>query len=167
MILFALAALASAFLLFWIEPLFARMVLPLLGGSPAVWNTCLMYFQALLLFGYLYAHLTTRYLFLRHQIVLHIVLLVVCAVFLPIAIPRGWTPPASANVIPWLLLILTVALGAPFMIVSATAPLLQRWMAALDQPPDNPYVLYAASNSGSFLGLLAFPFLLEPNFRLG
>src|SRR5688572_4101204 len=108
LVLFALTTLASAFLLFWIEPLFAKMVLPLLGGSPAVWNTCLMYFQAMLLLGYLYAHLTSRWLSTRKQVVLHVGLLILALVALPIAVPGGWTPPASANVIPWLVAILTI-----------------------------------------------------------
>jgi SAM-dependent methyltransferase len=166
--IFALAALASAFLLFWVEPLFTKLVLPLLGGSPAVWNTCLMYFQALLLLGYLYAHASTRYLSARRQVWVHVALLGVALFALPVAIPRGWAPPASGSVIPWLLLLLTVALGAPFLVLSATAPLLQHWFARLDHPAaEHPYALYAASNAGSFLGLLAFPILLEPHVRLG
>jgi hypothetical protein len=165
--IFAVSALTSAFLLFWVEPLFARLVLPLLGGAPAVWNTCLMYFQALLLLGYLYAHASSRYLAPRKQIVVHVALLLVSALALPVAIPAGWSPPGSGNVIFWLLGVLSVAVGAPFLVLSATAPLLQRWLASLDHPIENPYVLYAASNAGSFLGLLAFPLLLEPNLRLG
>jgi len=165
--LFALTALTSAFLLFWVEPLFTRMVLPLLGGSPSVWNTCLMYFQALLLLGYLYAHASTRYLTLRKQVIVHVSLLVLCTATLPLAIPGGWTPPANGNVIPWLMLMLTVTVGAPFLVLSATAPLLQRWLTGMDKPVENPYVLYAASNAGSFIGLLAFPLLFEPRLRLG
>jgi hypothetical protein len=165
--IFALAALASAFLLFWVEPLFARMVLPLLGGAPAVWNTCLMFFQSLLLLGYLYAHASARYLTTRRQIILHLTLLAICVVTLPVGIPDGWTPPASGNVIPWLLLALSVSVGAPFLVLSGTAPLLQRWLAEMDRPIENPYVLYAASNAGSFIGLLAFPLLFEPTLRLG
>jgi hypothetical protein len=166
-VLFAAAALASAFLLFWVEPLFTRLVLPLLGGSPSVWNTCLMYFQALLLVGYLYAHASTRYLSPRRQLVLHMTLLAIAAIALPLGLPSGWTPPASSNVIPWLLGALTVSVGAPFLILSATAPLLQRWLAGLDKPVENPYALYAASNAGSFLGLLAFPVVFEPMLTLG
>jgi hypothetical protein len=165
--LFGLTAFASAFLLFWVEPLFAKMVLPMLGGSPAVWNTCLMYFQALLLLGYLYAHLGTRYLSLRRQVWLHIALLGVAVLALPVAIPEGWTPPESGIATPWLVLVLTSALGLPFLILSATAPLVQRWFATFDHPAaQHPYVLYAASNAGSLLGLIAFPVLLEPNLRL-
>lgn len=164
--LFASAALTSAFLLFWVEPLFAKLVLPLLGGSPAVWNTCLMYFQALLLLGYLYAHASSTLLSPRRQIVVHGALLAVCMIQLPLGLPAGWTPPESGNVIPWLIGVLTVSLGAPFLVLSATAPLLQRWLASSTPRVENPYVLYAASNAGSFLGLLAFPLLLEPSLRL-
>ena len=167
LVIFAISALASAFLLFWVEPLFARLVLPLLGGAPAVWNTCLMYFQALLLLGYLYAHASSRFLPPRKQIVLHVALLLLCTIALPVAIPEGWSPPGSGNVVLWLVFALSASVGAPFLVLSATAPLLQRWLASLDHPVENPYVLYAASNAGSFLGLLAFPLVLEPNLRLG
>lgn len=164
--LFALSALTSAFLIFWVEPLFAKLVLPLLGGSPAVWNTCLMYFQALLLLGYLYAHASSRYLAPRRQVVLHVALLALCFIQLPLSLPGGWAPPSSGNVIPWLVGVLTLSLGAPFLVLSATAPLLQKWLASADSPVENPYALYAASNAGSFLGLLAFPLVLEPSLRL-
>jgi len=167
-ILFSLAAFTSASLLFWAEPLFAKMVLPLLGGSPAVWNTCLMYFQAMLLLGYLYAHLSSRYLDARRQSWVHIGILCVALLALPVGIPRGWTPPASGHVIPWLVELLTVGVGVPFVALAAMAPLLQRWLSQSDHPAaKNPYMLYAASNAGSLLGLLAFPLVLEPNLRLG
>ena len=164
--LFAATALSSAFLLFWVEPLFAKLVLPLLGGSPAVWNTCLMYFQALLLIGYLYAHASSRYLAPRRQVLVHGLLLLLCIVQLPLGLRAGWIPPQSGTVIPWLVGALTVSMAAPFLLLSATAPLLQRWLAAMTPPVENPYVLYAASNAGSFVGLLAFPLLLEPALRL-
>ena len=93
-------------------------------------------------------------------------LLAFCVIQLPLGLPEGWTPPSSGNVIPWLVGVLIVSLGAPFVVLSATAPLLQRWLASAEPPAKNPYVLYAASNAGSFLGLLAFPLLLEPAFRL-
>ena len=165
--IFGAAALVSAFLLFWVEPFFARLVLPLLGGAPAVWNTCLMFFQTLLLLGYLYAHGTSRLLSPRRQVVVHLSLLALCLFTLPIALPRGWTPPASGNVIAWLVLALSASVGLPFLVLSATAPILQRWIADSNVAIKNPYVLYAASNAGSFLGLIAFPLLLEPNLRLG
>jgi hypothetical protein len=164
--IFGATALVSAFLLFWVEPFFARLVLPLLGGAPAVWNTCLMFFQILLLLGYLYAHGTSRLLSPRRQVVVHLSLLALCLFTLPIALPRGWTPPASGNVIVWLVLALGASIGLPFLVLSATAPILQRWIAD-SNVHRNPYVLYAASNAGSFLGLIAFPLLLEPYLRLG
>jgi hypothetical protein len=126
-----------------------------------------MSFQTLLLAGYLYAHGSVRYLTMRGQVVLHIALLVICLFTLPIGIPREWTPPPTGNVIWWLVRALSVSVGLPFLVLSATAPLLQRWLASLDEPVENPYILYAASNAGSFLGLLAFPLLLEPTLRLG
>ena len=126
-----------------------------------------MYFQALLLLGYLYAHGSSRYLAPRTQIIVHVTLLLACTLALPVAIPAGWSPPGSGNVVLWLVLALSASVGAPFLVLSATAPLLQRWLASLDNPIENPYQLYAASNAGSFLGLLAFPLLLEPNLRLG
>lgn len=165
--IFGAAALVSAFLLFWVEPFFARLVLPLLGGAPAVWNTCLMFFQILLLLGYLYAHGTSRLLSPRRQVVVHLSLLALCVFTLPIALPHGWTPPASGNVILWLVLALGASIGLPFLVLSATAPILQRWIADSNVQIRNPYVLYAASNAGSFLGLIAFPLLLEPHLRLG
>jgi len=143
------------------------MALPLLGGSPAVWNTCLMFFQVALLGGYLYAHLSTRLLGIRRQALVHAGLLGLAALTLPVAIPAGWTPPASDSVIGWLLTLLVVSVGAPFLVLSATAPLLQRWLSSLDhRSAGNPYVLYAASNTGSFVALLAFPTVLEPTLRL-
>jgi len=164
--IFGAAALVSAFLLFWVEPFFARLVLPLLGGAPAVWNTCLMFFQTLLLLGYFYAHASSRFLSPRRQVVLHLALLAVCLFTLPVALPQGWTPPTSGNVIGWLVLALAASVGLPFLVLSATAPILQRWVADFDVPVENPYILYAASNAGSFLGLLAFPLILEPNLKL-
>jgi hypothetical protein len=167
-VVFPLTALLSAFLLFWVEPLFAKMVLPLLGGSPAVWNTCLMFFQAMLLLGYLYAHLSSRLLDSRRQAWVHVALLAVALLALPVAIPSGWTPPASDNVIGWLVALLMVGVGAPFLVLSGTAPLLQRWLSTISDPlAENPYRLYAASNAGSLIGLLMFPILMEPHLRLG
>src|SRR5678816_4304721 len=125
--LFAVTTLTSAFLIFWIEPLFAKMVLPMLGGSPAVWNTCLMYFQAMLLLGYLYAHLGSKYFSARRQAWIHVALLTIAVLALPIGIPRGWTSPESGNVIGWLVVLLTIGVGAQFFLLAATAPMLQRW----------------------------------------
>jgi len=144
------------------------MVLPLLGGSPAVWNTCLMFFQAMLLLGYLYAHLSSRFLDAKRQAWVHVGLLSLALLSLPVGIPTDWTPPASGHVIAWLVSLLTVSVGAPFLVLAATAPLLQRWLSSSNDPAaKNPYVLYAASNTGSLLGLVAFPILMEPHLRLG
>ena len=126
-----------------------------------------MSFQTLLLAGYLYAHGSARYLTTRRQVILHIALLLFCLFTLPVGIPAGWAPPATGNVIWWLVRALAVSVGLPFLVLSATAPLLQRWLAGLDRPVENPYALYAASNAGSFLGLLAFPLVLEPTLGLG
>jgi len=164
---FIIAAFASSFLLFWLELLFSKMALPLLGGSPAVWNSCLMYYQAVLLAGYAYAHLVAQRFAVRTQIIVHVVLAVASLAVLPIAMPHAWTPPTTGNVIPWLLLLLSAAIGLPFFLLSATAPLVQHWFSRLDADDSrNPYALYAASNGGSFVGLVAFPLVLEPRLTL-
>lgn len=162
--LYAFTLIVSAALLFSIQLLFGKLLLPLLGGTPAVWNTCMVFFQALLLAGYAYAHVSTQRLPPKAQVGLHLGLLAVAAaVCLPLRLP-GWVPPTETNPIPWLLALLAVALGLPFFVLSASAPLLQRWYALAGAR--NPYVLYVASNVGSLLGLLSYPFLLEPTFTL-
>ncbi|MFL5806847.1 MAG: spermidine synthase [Roseiflexaceae bacterium] len=157
----------SAALLFMMQPMFARMVLPLLGGSPAVWNTTVVFYQMLLLAGYVYAHIMTTWLSRRWQVALHMALLLVPLAALPIAIPASWSPPTAENPIPWLLALLLVAVGAPFFVVSASSPLLQSWFAGTRHrvAPD-PYFLYAASNAGSMLALVSYPLLIEPELRL-
>lgn len=165
-ILFSLTALLGAFLLFLVEPMFARMVLPLLGGAPAVWNTCLVFYQVALLAGYLYAHAVGRRP-PRQQVLLQVVLLLAAAVALPIAVRGGGAPPSSANPIGWVFWILLVSLGLPFVVLATTGPLLQRWYASIgDRTTGSPYSLFAASNAGSFLALLGYPFLVEPTLRL-
>src|SRR5688500_8246716 len=165
---FAAAIFLNAALLFSVQPLFTKMVLPLLGGSPAVWNTCLLFFQALLLGGYLYAHLTSRWLSSRTQAILHVSLLIAAILVLPIHVPESWRqPPGIALPIGWLLGLLTVSLGLPFFLLSAGAPMMQRWFAGTRHAAaQNPYFLYAASNLGSFASLLAYPFLIEPRMRI-
>ena len=166
--LYAVTLLVSAALLFCVQPMFARFVLPLLGGTPAVWNVSMLFFQLALLAGYLYAHWTVRRLGPRRQALLHLVLLLPPLLLLPIGIPDGWTPPQRGDPIPWLLALLAVSVGAPFFVVASTAPLLQRWLAATDHPrAADPYVLYRASNLGSVIGLLGYPALMEPTLRLG
>jgi len=126
-----------------------------------------MYYQAVLLAGYLYAHIISRRLSHRSQLVVHGALVLLSLATLPVSLPRGWIPPESGLVIPWLLVMLTVAIGPCFLTLSATAPLLQHWFGELhSERSTNPYVLYAASNTGSFLGLVAFPLVLEPRASL-
>src|SRR6187549_1246865 len=122
-LLFGSTLFVSAALIFCVQPMFARMALPQLGGSPNVWNTCVVFFQAALLTGYLYAHVVTTRLPLGVQVGLH-GLLLAAMLTLPIAIPAGWVPPTDANPVPWLLGLLGVAAGVPFVIASASAPLL-------------------------------------------
>ncbi len=147
--------------------MFGRMALPLLGGAPAVWNTTLVFYQAVLLAGYAYAHVATAWLGARRQAVVHLGLMLLPLLSLPIAIPTGATPPSQENPIPWLLALLATAVGLPFFVVSTTNPLLQKWFAGTAHPAAaDPYFLYAASNLGSMLGLVAYPLLLEPHLRL-
>src|SRR5919107_4927015 len=165
---FTFAVFISAALLFVVEPMFGKMVLPLLGGSPAVWTTCMLFFQGALLLGYLYAHLGPRWLGFRRHIVLHIVLLTLCVLTLPISVAgtSGAFRFEHPNV--WLLWVLTLSLGAPFVLLSSTGPLLQVWFSKTTHPDAHrPYFLYAASNLGSLLALLSYPFLLEPLIPLG
>lgn len=165
---FTAAIFLNATLLFSVQPLFTKLVLPLLGGSPAVWNTCLLFFQTLLLVGYLYAHLTSRFLTPRVQVALHLALLVSAILVLPFRVPEGWShPPGTSLPVGWLLGLLTVALGLPFFVLSAGAPMMQRWFAnTRHASAQNPYFLYAASNLGSFAALIAYPFVIEPRLRV-
>ncbi len=165
--IFSLAMFVSAFLLFLVQPMFTKMVLPLLGGSPAVWNTCLVFYQAALLAGYVYAHTATRWLGARRQAGFHLALLFLIIFTLPIGLAHGWTPPATGSPIAWLFLVLLVSVGLPFFVISTTAPMLQKWFAHTGQPaaPD-PYFLYGASNLGSLMALLGYPVLVEPYLRL-
>jgi len=167
LILYGATIFIGAALLFVVQPMVGRMVLPLLGGSPAVWNTTMVFYQAVLLAGYAYAHFATKWLGIRRQSIVHGILLLLAIVALPIAVPRGWTPPTTHNPIPWLLALLTIAVGLPFFVISATSPLLQRWFSMSGhRDAADPYFLYAASNCGSLLALLSYPVLIEPRWRL-
>jgi spermidine synthase len=166
LVVFTAAIFTSAFLLFLVQPMFSRMVLPLLGGTPAVWNTCMLFFQAALLAGYGWAHVGGRRLGVRRQAMVHVVLLLVAAALLPISV-AGAAPSGGAAPIPWLLLLMATTVGLPFFVLSATGPMLQKWFADTGHPgAANPYWLYAASNLGSMLALLGYPFLMEPRLRL-
>src|SRR4051812_11688238 len=166
--LFAITVFASAALVFLVEPMVAKLVLPRLGGSPSVWNTSLAFFQAALLAGYGYAHLLQRLRSLRAQALAHGVALLAAAVALPLRINELVGPPSSNHPTIWLLGVLAVSIGAPFAVLSATAPLVQAWHARTfgEGEGKEPYVLYAASNFGSLLALLAYPLVVEPGLTL-
>lgn len=165
-LLFAIAVFFSAALVFIVQPMVARMILPRLGGASAVWNTSLAFFQAALLFGYAYAHWLQRVASLHRQMIVHLVVLGLAALVLPLRISGALGDPAVDAPGLWLVGVLALSVGAPFAALSATAPLLQAWFARTHDGR-NPYVLYAASNLGSLLALLAYPLALEPFARLG
>ena len=166
-LLYATTLFVSALLLFSIQPMFAKMVLPKLGGAPAVWSVAMVFFQTVLLAGYAYAHLLNRMLPPRWAAVFHLTLLGVTATMLPIAIAPGWGTPPSDSTALWLFGLFAVSIGLPFFTLSASAPLLQSWFAASGhRQAGNPYVLYAASNLGSFAALFAYPVIVEPFLTL-
>jgi SAM-dependent methyltransferase len=163
---FALTLLLSALLLFAVQPLVAKLLLPLLGGAPMVWNTCMVFFQALLLGGYGYAHWLTSRGTLRKQALIHLGLLFVGLCFLPMALGREVDPGGKSPLV-WLLVTLFGLVGIPFLVLSASAPLLQNWFSRSGHKASkDPYFLYAASNAGSFVALLGYPLLAEPLLRL-
>lgn len=166
LILFSTSMFLSAALLFVLEPMIGKMLLPLLGGTPAVWNTCLVFFQAMLLAGYLYAHAALKFLGRKLQIGMHLTLVLLpllIAGLLPPHVPAGWEPPTESNPVAWVLLLLLVVIGLPFLALSATTSIMQSWFADSGRADaKDPYFLYAASNAGSLLGLFAYPLVLEP-----
>ncbi len=165
-ILFSAAILVSSWLLFLVQPMFGKMVLPRLGGTPAVWNTCVVFFQAMLLLGYLYAHLTTRWLGVRRQALVHLAVLVLPLAALPIAV-SGEPPSTAGTPVWWLLRVLALSVGLPFFVVSTTSPLLQQWFSAMPhRAAKDPYFLYSSSNFASLLALLSYPAIIEPTLRL-
>ena len=161
------AIFVSALLLFSVQPLFTKMVLPRLGGSPAVWSVAMVFFQTLLLAGYAYAHALMRIKNRTIPVAVHLVLLVAAILTLPLAIAGGFGEPPTSGYAFWLLGLFAVSIGLPFFALAANNPLLQAWFVRTGHPdgPD-PYFLYASSNIGSFLALLSYPFLLEPVFSL-
>lgn len=165
---FTAAIFLSAALLFAVQPMFTKMVLPTLGGSPSVWSVAIVFFQATLLAGYLYAHFLTRHLPGRQSVVVHVLVMLAATLALPLAIATGWGRPPAEGEEAWLLGLFAVSIGLPFFALSANAPLLQAWFARTGHPSArDPYFLYAASNVGSFLALLSYPFVFEPFSRLG
>jgi hypothetical protein len=165
--LFAATLFLSSLLMFTVEPIVARTVLPVLGGTPMVWNTCVLFFQILLLAGYAYAHGVTRWLGPGRAGAAYGLVLLLPFLTLPFAIGPDAQPPADGNPVGWLLLVLAKSIGLPFFALAATAPLLQRWFADTDHPSArDPYFLYAASNLGSLLALVMYPVAVEPMLRL-
>lgn len=164
---FASTIFVSAFLLFSIQPIFAKMVLPTLGGAPSVWAVSMCFFQGALLAGYCYAHLLIRLVPMRIAVLVHLLLLSVALLSLPFGLPAFAGEPANGNQYLWLMGVLTVGVGLPFFAVSANAPLLQAWFARTGHPHANdPYFLYGASNFGSLIALLSYPIAIEPIFGL-
>ena len=161
--IFAVTLFVSSSLLFVIQPMIAKILLPLLGGAPVVWNTCMVFFQAMLLAGYVYAHVLSKLFGPRRQLFIHLTVLILVFAVLPVGLPQGWAPDATANPVPWLIVSLLVSVGAPFFAVSTTAPLLQHWFAHTGHASaHDPYFLYAVSNLGGLLALLSYPVLVEP-----
>jgi hypothetical protein len=168
--LFVLAVFSGASLVFLVEPMVAKLVLPLLGGSPNVWNTSLAFFQAALLVGYGYAHLLQKLPSVRQQGLVHLTVLILAALVLtPLKITGLLGEPWTGHPALWLLTVLTVSIGAPFAALSATAPLVQAWHARVfrHEGAPEPWALYAASNLGSLIALLAYPVIFEPSLALG
>lgn len=166
-ILFAGTLFVSAALMFILQPLFGKLMLPLLGGSSAVWNTCMVFYQILLFLGYLYAHLlSTRFTHTR-QIQVHAAIVLISLIALPVALPEAMSPPTDNNPTLWLVWTLFIAIGLPFFVLSTTSPLIQKWFSHVGHHTSHdPYYLYVASNIGSLLALLSYPFIIEPNIGL-
>jgi SAM-dependent methyltransferase len=162
MLAFGLTIFWGAFLLFLVQPLIAKFILPWFGGSPAVWTSCMLFFQVLLLGGYAYAHFSISRLLPRRQVMLHLALLVVALALLPITPGDHWKPLDSSNPTGRILLLLLACLGLPYLVLAATGPLFQAWFSE-SHPGVSPYRLYALSNVGSLLALVSYPFLVEPN----
>jgi hypothetical protein len=167
LVVYTAAIFVSALLLFSVQPLFTKMVLPRLGGSPAVWSVAMVFFQSLLLAGYAYAHFLMQLRSRAIPVVVHLVLLGIATMTLPLSIATGWGEPPTGGYAFWLLGLFAVSIGLPFFALAANNPLLQAWFVRTGHPdgPD-PYFLYASSNIGSFLALLSYPVLLEPMFTL-
>jgi len=158
---FAGATFASAFLLFQVQPLIGKFILPWFGGSPAVWTTCMLFFQVVLFLGYAYAHATCRWLSPRGQMRLHLVLLGLALLSLPIAPDVSWKPSDSEQPAWRILLLLAATIGMPYFVLSSTGPLLQAWFGRVS-PGRSQYRLYSLSNAGSLLALISFPLFVEP-----
>src|SRR5579862_306313 len=151
----------SAFLLFTVQPMFAKLILPWFGGTAAVWTTCLMFFQVALLGGYAYAYAITTRLRPRAQLVVHSAVLAAALLTLPIVPGAQWKPAGGVNPEWRILLLLSAVVGLPYFLLSTTGPLLQAWLGRA-WPGSQPYRLFAWSNAGALLALLAYPLAIEP-----
>ena len=166
MALYAVTVFLGAFLLFQVQPIVARYILPWYGGSPAVWTTCMLFFQLLLMGGYLYAHLVGTRLEPRRQPLVHAGLLLAALSLLPITPDESWKPVDASNPTWQIVTLLLVTVGLPYLVVATSSPLLQHWFSRTE-PGRSPYRLFALSNAGSLLGLVTYPFLLEPLLPTG
>jgi hypothetical protein len=165
--IYTVAIFTSALLLFSVQPLFTKMVLPRFGGSPGVWSVAMVFFQSLLLGGYAYAHYLMKLRSRVAPVAIHLALLVVALLTLPLSIAEGWGEPPSIGSAIWLLALFAVSIGLPFFALAANNPLLQAWFVRTGHPDGrDPYFLYASSNIGSFLALLSYPVLMEPVLSL-
>src|SRR5262249_12489602 len=165
---FVAAIILSASLLFMVQPMFTKLVLPRFGGAPSVWSVAIVFFQTALLAGYAYAHWLTRYAPGRLSVAAHLTVLIAAVFALPLSIAAGWDRPPESGQALWLIGLFTASIGLPFFALAANSPLLQAWFARTDHPAArDPYFLYAASNIGSFLALVSYPTVIEPFVRLG
>ncbi len=164
--LYASTIFLSSFLLFLVQPLIARLILPWFGGTAAVWTTCMLFFQCVLLAGYAYAHATTTRLSPRAQAALHTLLLAAAVLMLPIMPDPAWKPAGGGEPISRILLLLAATVGLPYLLISSTSPLVQAWFARA-RPGANPYRLFAVSNLASLLALVGYPLVVEPNLSNG
>ena len=160
MLRFALTTFIGAFLLFQVQPLIGKYILPWYGGGPGVWSTCLLFFQALLVAGYAYAHGLTRWLNPRAQALTHVVLLAAALALLPIIPADSWRPRGDESPVEHILLLLTATVGLPYLLLATTGPLLQAWYSRTHGGVA-PYRLYALSNTASLLALISYPILFE------
>jgi hypothetical protein len=165
---FVAAIFLSAALLFAVQPMFTKMVLPRLGGAAAVWSVAMVFFQTALLAGYAYAHALTRFVPGRTSVIIHLAVTIAACFALPLHVASGWgAPPASGEAL-WLIGLFAMSIGLPFFALAANGPLIQAWFVRTDHPAaKDPYFLYAASNVGSFLALIAYPLAIEPLVPLG
>lgn len=165
MLRYAFTIFVSAFLLFQVQPLIGRFILPWFGGGPSIWTTCMLFFQLLLLGGYLYSHLLSTKLSVRSQVITHLAMLALSLLFLPIIPSDAWKPVAGKSPALQILLLLLATVGGPYFMLASTGPLMQRWFSHTD-PGKSAYRLYALSNVGSLLALLSYPFVFEPWMQL-